>query len=51
MIFRRCMNCKYWKPIDEAKGKCIKNKDPLFTFPNYVCKKWVFWREKGRGRV
>jgi len=41
---RRCMTCKHWHPVDEARGKCLNARDPIFKLPNYVCQSWKKWR-------
>ena len=42
---KRCMTCKYWHPISECSGKCMRFKNPVLKVPNYVCKEWKFWKE------
>ena len=41
---RRCMTCKYWYPVEEDKGDCIKNRDPIRRYPNYCCDSWTYWK-------
>jgi hypothetical protein len=42
---RRCMTCKYWSPVTEDSGRCMKTKkNPIFKLANYVCSGWEFWK-------
>jgi len=37
---RRCMVCKYWKPVTECTGLCTYSDKPFYKHPNYVCSKF-----------
>ena len=43
---KRCMTCLYWYPVTEDTGRCTLSKSKMFTLPNYVCKRWKYWRSK-----
>jgi len=37
---KRCLNCKFWRPVNEVLGICIATKPFITTLANRKCKKF-----------